>query len=158
MGFGAGWRRGTILAALAVALGIGAEAANAQTLVPVRMPLPVVTLDPGLENLLAHAVRAGRDAVHPIEPGLSQRIVQAVKRLRLPVRGTLGFEKAEVTSGGVSLDEVDSRTMESKAAANSNSSSNSDLSKKPTSGKRSSKRKSFSSDSTDTQEKKHEVC
>jgi len=49
-----------------------------QTLVPVRMPLPVVTLDPGLENLLAQAVRSGRDAVHPIEPGLSQKIVQAV--------------------------------------------------------------------------------
>jgi flagellar biosynthesis protein FlhA len=49
-----------------------------QTLVPVRMPLPVVTLDPGLENLLSQAVRTGRDAVHPIEPGLSQRIVQAV--------------------------------------------------------------------------------
>lgn len=43
-----------------------------------------------------------------------QRLVQAVKRLRLPIRGTLGFEKAEVTSGGVSLDELDSRTMESK--------------------------------------------
>jgi predicted Rossmann fold flavoprotein len=43
-----------------------------------------------------------------------QKLVQAVKHLRLPVRGTLGFEKAEVTSGGVSLDEVDSRTMESK--------------------------------------------
>jgi flagellar biosynthesis protein FlhA len=49
-----------------------------QNLVPVRMPLPVVTLDPGLENLLAQAVRTGRDAVHPIEPGLAQRIVQAV--------------------------------------------------------------------------------
>jgi flagellar biosynthesis protein FlhA len=49
-----------------------------QTLVPVRMPLPVVTLDPGLENLLSQAVRTGRDAIHPIEPGLSQRIVQAV--------------------------------------------------------------------------------
>ena len=49
-----------------------------QTIVPVRMPLPVVTLDPGLENLLAQAVRTGRDAVHPIEPGLSQRIVHAV--------------------------------------------------------------------------------
>ena len=29
--------------------------------------------------------------------------------------GTLGFEKAEVTAGGVALDEVDSRTMQSKA-------------------------------------------
>ncbi|MBN9521072.1 NAD(P)/FAD-dependent oxidoreductase [bacterium] len=43
-----------------------------------------------------------------------QALVAAVKRLRLPLRGTLGFEKAEVTAGGVSLDEVDSRTMQSK--------------------------------------------
>jgi predicted Rossmann fold flavoprotein len=43
-----------------------------------------------------------------------QKLVAAVKRLKLPVKGTLGFEKAEVTAGGVSLDEVDSRTMESK--------------------------------------------
>ena len=41
-------------------------------------------------------------------------LVNAVKRLRVPVRGTLGYEKAEVTAGGVSLDEVDSRTMQSK--------------------------------------------
>jgi predicted Rossmann fold flavoprotein len=43
-----------------------------------------------------------------------QKLVGLVKRLRLPLRGTLGFEKAEVTAGGVSLDEVDSRTMQSK--------------------------------------------
>jgi predicted Rossmann fold flavoprotein len=42
------------------------------------------------------------------------RLVGFAKHLRLPVRGTLGFEKAEVTTGGVSLDEVDSRTLESK--------------------------------------------
>jgi len=43
-----------------------------------------------------------------------QKLVAAVKRLRIPLRGTLGFEKAEVTAGGVSLKEVDSRTMQSK--------------------------------------------
>lgn len=43
-----------------------------------------------------------------------QKLVAGVKRMRLPLRGTLGFEKAEVTAGGVSLDEVDSRTMQSK--------------------------------------------
>ncbi len=43
-----------------------------------------------------------------------QALVASVKRLRIPLRGTLGFEKAEVTAGGVSLDEVDSRTMQSK--------------------------------------------
>jgi flagellar biosynthesis protein FlhA len=42
------------------------------------MPLPVLTLDPELEGLLNQAVRAGKDANHPIEPGLAQRIVQAV--------------------------------------------------------------------------------
>ena len=42
------------------------------------------------------------------------KLVAAVKHARLPLRGTLGFEKAEVTAGGVSLDEVDSRTMQSK--------------------------------------------
>jgi len=41
-------------------------------------------------------------------------LVRWVKQLRLPVEGTLGFEKAEVTAGGVALDEVDSRTMRSK--------------------------------------------
>jgi predicted Rossmann fold flavoprotein len=44
------------------------------------------------------------------------RLVDSVKRLRVPIRGTLGFEKAEVTAGGVSLDEVDSRDMQSKLA------------------------------------------
>src|SRR5262249_42863880 len=42
------------------------------------------------------------------------KLVQIVKRLRLPITGTLGFGKAEVTTGGVALDEVDSRTTQSK--------------------------------------------
>jgi predicted Rossmann fold flavoprotein len=42
------------------------------------------------------------------------RLVGCAKRLRLAVTGTLGFGKAEVTAGGVALDEVDSRTMASK--------------------------------------------
>jgi predicted Rossmann fold flavoprotein len=42
------------------------------------------------------------------------KLVEAAKRLRLPVTGTLGFKKAEVTTGGVALDEIDSRTLQSK--------------------------------------------
>ncbi len=42
------------------------------------------------------------------------RLVAAIKGLSLPIRGTLGFEKAEVTSGGVSLEQVDPRTLESR--------------------------------------------
>jgi len=40
--------------------------------------------------------------------------VRAIKHLLIPLTGTLGFKKAEVTAGGVALDEVDSRTMQSK--------------------------------------------
>src|SRR5205807_796893 len=42
------------------------------------------------------------------------RLVAAVKRLRIPLTGTLGFKKAEVTAGGIALEEVDSRDMQSK--------------------------------------------
>ena len=43
-----------------------------------------------------------------------KKLVGLAKRWRVPLAGTLGYEKAEVTAGGVSLDEVDSRTMQSK--------------------------------------------
>ncbi|MCE9555635.1 MAG: aminoacetone oxidase family FAD-binding enzyme, partial [Planctomycetes bacterium] len=43
-----------------------------------------------------------------------RRLVSALKQTRIPVSGTRGFKKAEVTAGGVSLREVDSRTMQSK--------------------------------------------
>jgi predicted Rossmann fold flavoprotein len=42
------------------------------------------------------------------------RLVRALKHMSLPLTGTLGFKKAEVTAGGVALAEVDSRTLESK--------------------------------------------
>ncbi len=44
------------------------------------------------------------------------KMVANLKHLRVPIRGTLGFEKAEVTAGGVALSEVDSRDMQSKLA------------------------------------------
>ncbi|MDX3884492.1 MAG: flagellar biosynthesis protein FlhA [Sphingomonas sp.] len=56
-----------------------------QTLVPMRMPLPVVTLDGGLEALLAQAVRAGPNATHPFEPGLANRVVTAVGEAAQPL-------------------------------------------------------------------------
>ena len=43
-----------------------------------------------------------------------RRLASAIKRLDIPVAGTLGFRKAEVTAGGVALEEVDSRTMQSR--------------------------------------------
>jgi predicted Rossmann fold flavoprotein len=41
-------------------------------------------------------------------------LVRAIKGAEIPISGTRGFAKAEVTAGGVALDEVDSHTMESK--------------------------------------------
>ena len=46
------------------------------------------------------------------------RYLAAIKRQAISVSGTRGFKKAEVTAGGVSLDEVDSRTMQSLKARN----------------------------------------
>jgi predicted Rossmann fold flavoprotein len=46
------------------------------------------------------------------------RLVEWMKSAPINVSGTRGFEKAEVTAGGVLLDEVDSRTMQSKLVPN----------------------------------------
>ena len=43
-----------------------------------------------------------------------RRLVAVLKGLPLPVTGTLGFAKAEVTSGGVALPEVHPETLESR--------------------------------------------
>lgn len=43
-----------------------------------------------------------------------RRLLAAVKDLRVPAAKSLGYGAAEVTRGGVALDEVDRRTMESK--------------------------------------------
>jgi flagellar biosynthesis protein FlhA len=59
-----------------------------QTIVPVRMPLPVITLDAELEGLLANAIRVGGNAQHPFEPALSSRIVNAVGQAAAPLVNT----------------------------------------------------------------------
>jgi hypothetical protein len=46
------------------------------------------------------------------------RLVSQLKQCEVRVTGSRGFDKAEVTAGGVSLDEVDSRNMQSKLVPN----------------------------------------
>ncbi|WP_327754992.1 flagellar biosynthesis protein FlhA [Sphingobium sp. SJ10-10] len=58
-----------------------------QGLVPVKMPLPVITLDGDLEALLAQAMRVAGDARHPIEPALANRIIEAVVQAARPLLG-----------------------------------------------------------------------
>ena len=42
------------------------------------------------------------------------RVIASIKRTEVPLLGSLGFKKAEVTAGGVDLSEVNPRTMESR--------------------------------------------
>jgi hypothetical protein len=66
------------------------------------------------ETLLALAGMAGDRKAAGLSKADRSKLVEAAKRLRLPITGTLGFKKAEVTTGGVALDEIDSRTLQSK--------------------------------------------
>jgi predicted Rossmann fold flavoprotein len=66
------------------------------------------------EALLSEAGIAIDHRVAELGKPLRTKLVDAVKQQPIPVSGTLGFKKAEVTAGGVSLAEVDSRTMQSK--------------------------------------------
>lgn len=66
------------------------------------------------ETLLAQARQPPDRKAAALARGERQAIVKLLKHLPIPVNGTLGFAKAEVTAGGVALDEVDSRTMRSK--------------------------------------------
>ncbi|HEY2881980.1 MAG TPA: NAD(P)/FAD-dependent oxidoreductase [Pirellulales bacterium] len=78
------------------------------TLVPEIVPrrLAEIMLD---EAKLAHDAKAGE-----LSKTGRAALVQSIKQLPIAVAGTKGFDKAEVTAGGVNLDEVDSRTMQSK--------------------------------------------
>ena len=64
------------------------------------------------ESLAANESRGTR----PARIGMRRGGIQAT--YRFPYTGTLGFEKAEVTAGGVALDEIDSSTMQSKLVPN----------------------------------------
>jgi hypothetical protein len=61
-------------------------------------------------------VAAGRRAAEITRPD-RRALAGSLKSLRIPVAGTMGFRKAEVTAGGVPLEEVDSSTLASKRVA-----------------------------------------
>ena len=70
------------------------------------------------ESLLSAAELSPTQKAAEAGAAMRARVVDAIKRAAIPLSGTLGFKKAEVTAGGVSLDEVDSRTMQSKLQPN----------------------------------------
>jgi predicted Rossmann fold flavoprotein len=104
------WAPGERAEAVEAAIGERARRGrpSAAALVPEHLPRRLA------EALVAAAgVPTGR-----VGPELTReerrRLVGAVKGLTLPVAGTLGFAKAEVTSGGVALGEVSPETLESR--------------------------------------------
>jgi len=52
--------------------------------------------------------------VATLERAARKQLLEVTKNLRLPVARSLGYDHAEVTRGGVALDEVDPRTMASR--------------------------------------------
>jgi predicted Rossmann fold flavoprotein len=79
-------------------------------------------LPPELPRRLTECIlKVAAIAENRMGPDLSrderQRLLTNLKGLALPITGTLGFEKAEVTAGGVALDEVDPKTLESRLVA-----------------------------------------
>lgn len=76
-----------------------------------------------LQPLLANAVLAklkfdGEKKVHQFSREERLALVHLLKHIRLTPTGLLGTDKAIVTSGGLPLDEIDTRTMTSKKYAN----------------------------------------
>ena len=65
---------------------------------------------------LARAVgkAAGIPEKAPLDEAAARRLAAALKGLEFPISGTLGWEQCQVTGGGVSLEEVDPVTMESR--------------------------------------------
>jgi predicted Rossmann fold flavoprotein len=69
------------------------------------------------DAMVKNADLAGRLAAE-VSRENRRRLAGAIKGTPIPVSGTLGFKKAEVTAGGASLEEIDSRTMQSKLVPN----------------------------------------
>jgi predicted Rossmann fold flavoprotein len=100
--------------------GIAADALEAQWLAAARVHGARRT-DSLLPAQLPERLRAALCALAGADTTLAtitreqrRRLCAAVKDLRVPVAHSLGYDHAEVTRGGVALDEVDPRTMASR--------------------------------------------
>lgn len=68
------------------------------------------------ESLLLEAGAPGERRLAELSRGERNAVLASLKRMEIPLSGSLGFKKAEVTAGGVDLAEVDPRTLQSKLA------------------------------------------
>jgi predicted Rossmann fold flavoprotein len=88
---------------------------------PKRLIKNVVTffVPPKLSGTLLMLAGLGEDRrLNTLSKGDRKVLIGAMKTLALTVKGTQGFERAYVTSGGVSLIEIDHLTMRSKLYKN----------------------------------------
>jgi predicted Rossmann fold flavoprotein len=76
----------------------------------VRREMPARLAD----ALLRHASIDATTPLAQLTRPARHRLVEALTRFPLPSTGDEGYRKAEVTGGGVALDEVDPRTLESR--------------------------------------------
>ena len=67
-----------------------------------------------LHCLLSRSGIATTDRTAELSRSQVDRLAGELKSATFPISGTLGFKKAEVTAGGVALQEINAKTMESK--------------------------------------------
>lgn len=67
-----------------------------------------------VQQLLHHAGVDPQQRVAELSKGMRRQLIRDLKSLAVPIFGSRGFAKAEVTAGGVHRSDVDPRTMQSK--------------------------------------------
>lgn len=74
----------------------------------------------GMDNALVefHIVKDVNTKVHSISKEERKKIVQLLKGMPLEIEGLMGMDRAVIADGGVSLNEVDTKTMKSKVVDN----------------------------------------
>ena len=74
-------------------------------------------MNKGVEMLLTGKVNTAKK-VHSVSKDERKLLVHTLKNLPLTITGLMGFDRAVVAAGGVTLKEIDMRTMRSKKVSN----------------------------------------
>ena len=75
-------------------------------------------ISPGIKILLENNGIDLETKVHSVSKETRRKIVDTLKALPITVTGLMGFDRAVVADGGVSLSEIDTKTMKSKLYSN----------------------------------------
>lgn len=83
-----------------------------------RFPLLEIPSKRILHEVFVEARLPARAGHQALTKSIRHALIEAFKGLRIPVSGTLGFDKAEVTSGGLALGAVDPGTCRVRGTSN----------------------------------------